>query len=623
MRNALLLWLLISPLALAGFWLLMAGRGYLKIKYLGAAALLACNGILALLATRSASPTDALCLFSHPSAGEMCVLMDTSSMKLIALLYLSMSILIATRVNSLAISPIQASFLFASLSAGSLALMAEHFLLRYIALELAAIWFLIELFLAFQGEEMQIRRSISAFINLRVGDSGLLIAIFLMLSASGSFIIMRSLKGALALSHDHLAITIFGLVLAVWVKLGTWPLNWWSRIGAHLHASLFTWFCRLLIPVMGGYLLYRSAALIMALPSIARLVFILASVCALTSAVIRIFQKAYRDTILANQSYASCLLLGLAATDNDNQLLPAMISFLVVRILIDLLRHTEEEFDAQIENRRIMGLLAVRMLELLLFMPLIFIISAPDKSIVWLLMLWTGFGLQALLTGGKMDMYFFARSDNTRPIKAILQTGGLICASAAGAFFLHQTALLWMQSDHQLWPIQFHNQTWHTCIVMIIGIFLATLLLTAVRYAQKSPALKSLAYQTSQAIIKLIPQHTETGGARDYLDQTPVLVRAYRRVMRFLQESDDIFDQYPRLISAFERMVQFIYDRVEQFTSVDIWQNLQETLFNLARRLQNLHTGKVRMNLLWVIALLVIMVVLYLSGHLDVINALG
>lgn len=623
MVNLVLLWLLISPLALAEGWLALAGRGLQRIKYLGAALLIGLSGLLALLVVHLPQPPEPLCLFTHPSAGEMCVRVDASSLKLIALLNLMMAILIGSRMHTLAITPVQASFLFASLSAGNMALLSEHFLLRYIALELAAIWFLIELFLAFKGEESQIRQSISAFINLRVGDAGLLIAIFLMLSASGSFIIMRSLEGALGLRADHLAITISGLVLAVWVKLGIWPLNWWARIGGHLHATLFTWFCRLLIPVLGGYLLYRSAVLIAAAPDLANLIAILACLSALLSTLIRIFHSAYRDTILANQSFASCLLLGLAATGRGDQILPALISFLAARLLIDMLRHTEVEFNAQQKSIRTMWLLGARMLELILFIPLIFHIASGFNQGVWIWLLWMGLGVQMLLNAGKLDIFFMTKGKGKQPVKAVLQTSGMIGLAALGALTLHHLSRIWTDQDHSLWPMNIFNQSPQAYGMVLSSFLCAGILLWLVKYLQKSPALKALLHQTAETVEKMLPKHMQAVSRQDVLNQTPLLVRVYRKGMRFLGEREDIFDQYPRLIRMFSKMTRFLYERVEQFTSVDIWRKLQESVIHLARRLQEMHTGKLRLNLIWVVVVLVILVVLYLSGRLDVIYAHG
>ncbi len=121
----------------------------------------------------------------------------------------------------------------------------------------------------------------------------------------------------------------------------------------------------------------------------------------------------------------------------------------------------------------------------------------------------------------------------------------------------------------------------------------------------------------------MLPKHMQAVSRQDVLNQTPLLVRVYRKGMRFLGEREDIFDQYPRLIRMFSKMTRFLYERVEQFTSVDIWRKLQESVIHLARRLQEMHTGKLRLNLIWVVVVLVILVVLYLSGRLDVIYAHG
>ncbi len=621
MAHFVLLWLLLSPLVLALAWVLLAGRGLQRVKYLGAAALTAFSGLLALLAANR--PAGPLCLFSHPSAGAMCVLPEPSALRLCALLCLLLAALIAARSNTLTISPLQAAFLFASLSAGCLALVSEHFLLRYIALELAAIWFLIELFLAFQGEDAQMRRSISAFINLRVGDAGLLIAIFLMYSASGNFNIARSLEAAPQLNANNLALTAAGLLLATWVKMGAWPLNWWARTGERLHASLFTWFCRLLIPVLGGYLLYRSTVLIPAVSGLGGLLLLGASACALGSALIRIFQNSYRDTILANQSYTACLLLCLAGAGAGAQILPALASFLLARLVIDLLRHTEQRFIAQQCSQRTQWLLWARMLELLLFVPLVIHAAQSAPQGIWTFLLWSGFGLHFLLTAGKIDLYFLTQEGGGWAFRPEARAAGLVILSGGGAWILHHSTRLWMLGGHRIWQPQHVSQVAPLLPLMLAGMLSAGMILLGIKLAQKSPALAVFTGQTAGIINGLIAKKTAQGKVQDVFDQTPYLMRTYQRLMDFLYDRKDIFDQYPRLIRGYEKMIRFLYETVEHFTSVEIWRNLQNTLFALARRLQQLHTGKLRLNLVWVVLLLVLLVVLYLSGRLDVINSYG
>ena len=600
MAQLTLLWLLICPLVLSLAWLLLAGRGLQHLKYLGASALIASSGLLALAASYSTTLVSPVCLFTHPSAGSMCMLAEPSPLRLCALLCFLLAALIAIRHRSMTITPLQASFLFASLSAGCLALVSEHFLLRYIALELAAIWFLIELFLAFRGEDVQMRHSVSAFINLRVGDVGLLIGIFLLYSVSGSFIIQRSLASILLLNPVNRALATGGLLLAAWVKLGAWPLNWWVRIGERLHASLFSWFCRLLIPILGGYLLYRSADLIQVSPNLKTVLLAAASLCALGSALIRVFQTAYRDTILANQSYSACVLLCLAGTGASGQILPALASFLVVRLVTDLLRGVEERFQTGQRRKKTRWLLWARMLELLLSAPLVIHAAQNALPRPWTWLLWMAFGLQFLLTAGKMDVFFLAMEPESRSPRPAMRTFGLMLLSAAGAYILHHLTRWWLSVGHTLWQPDWFSQSSSHVALMLAGIATAAVILLSIKLAQNSPALVAVARQAGAAFSVLSRRETAKG-----------------------LELTDVFDQYPHLLQGFGRLSHFLYQRVEHFTSVEVWHKLQSVLFAAARRLQGLHTGRVRLNLVWVMVLLAILVGLYLSGSLDVINPRG
>jgi hypothetical protein len=180
-----------------------------------------------------------------------------------------------------------------------------------------------------------------------------------------------------------------------------------------------------------------------------------------------------------------------------------------------------------------------------------------------------------------------------------------------------------MLGGHRIWQPQHVSQVAPLLPLMLAGMLSAGMILLGIKLAQKSPALAVFTGQTAGIINGLIAKKTAQGKVQDVFDQTPYLMRTYQRLMDFLYDRKDIFDQYPRLIRGYEKMIRFLYETVEHFTSVEIWRNLQNTLFALARRLQQLHTGKLRLNLVWVVLLLVLLVVLYLSGRLDVINSYG
>jgi hypothetical protein len=54
---------------------------------------------------------------------------------------------------------------------------------------------------------------------------------------------------------------VLGLLVAVWVKTGTWPLGGWLRAAPELASSARAWLFMIVMPTLGLYLLYRVVPL--------------------------------------------------------------------------------------------------------------------------------------------------------------------------------------------------------------------------------------------------------------------------------------------------------------------------------------------------------------------------
>ncbi|MDY7040563.1 MAG: proton-conducting transporter membrane subunit, partial [Chloroflexota bacterium] len=115
-----------------------------------------------------------------------------------------------------------------------------------------------------------IRLARNSYFILRVGDAGLLVAILMLMEASGTLSISPALEFAVnagrgtggVLDTASFYWIVAGFLLAVWVKLGGWPFHIWSQSGRRLSLASQTWLYATVMPNLGTYLLYRVTPLL-------------------------------------------------------------------------------------------------------------------------------------------------------------------------------------------------------------------------------------------------------------------------------------------------------------------------------------------------------------------------
>ena len=153
-------------------------------------------------------------------------------------------------------------FLFV-LTTANIAFMAGNFLLRYVALEIAALAIAVIVLL-----ETGSRNSKFLYLGFRLADVGLLAAILLLNASGAPLDIAKALTMALHLPPITLIWISAGFLLAVWVKIGIWPLLIWQKAAAATESKLIkAWFLSTVMTNLGMYLLYRTAPLITQLDS--------------------------------------------------------------------------------------------------------------------------------------------------------------------------------------------------------------------------------------------------------------------------------------------------------------------------------------------------------------------
>lgn len=151
--------------------------------------------------------------------------------------------------------------ILAALAATGMALLSGHFLLRYAALEIAALCVALAPLAEVRGEHGT-SLTFPVYLLLRIGDAGLLSAVVTLWGMAGTLDIGPALAAAFGLPGPAARIAAAGLLLASWVKIGAWPFQAWVSVGRRLEPRSEAWLYAIVLPNLGLYLLYRVVPLL-------------------------------------------------------------------------------------------------------------------------------------------------------------------------------------------------------------------------------------------------------------------------------------------------------------------------------------------------------------------------
>ena len=207
------------------------------------------------------APPATFCISWLASAGPMCVTFERSALTIILFSSIPLLIILVNRSSSIS-SVVERGLLLIAYSNLQVALISDHFMLRYAALEFVGLCITAAALLFTSPKEKRWSSTKQVFINLRIGDLALLVAIFLMFTISGSFGIAKNFDNALLGSTNIQLIVSACLLTAIWVKMAVWPLNRWRGAAGTIGRSSRLWLLDICTPLLGAYLLYRSAPLL-------------------------------------------------------------------------------------------------------------------------------------------------------------------------------------------------------------------------------------------------------------------------------------------------------------------------------------------------------------------------
>jgi NADH:ubiquinone oxidoreductase subunit 5 (subunit L)/multisubunit Na+/H+ antiporter MnhA subunit len=256
--------------------------------------------------------------------------------------------------------------LLLALTGANAALLADHFLLRYVALEVAALCILL-IPLAEKPIPAADPSARGGYLLLRLGDAGLLAAILILWRAAGTLRIDPALDAGKALGSIPLGWAAAGLALAVWVKLGGWPFHTWSQTGRRLSLASQAWLYATVVPNLGLYLLYRITPLLAYAGPVRATALWIGAIGALLAALLALAQPEPRAALVHVGAAQGGLMLVVAAAGVKSAVWLGLLALTPLRLLLFLAADAAQKAKSTMPRRVATGLLVFGGLALLAF----------------------------------------------------------------------------------------------------------------------------------------------------------------------------------------------------------------------------------------------------------------
>jgi len=608
----------------------------------------------ALVASFSASPLR-FCITWQPSAGEMCLLFEKSSLLLVLLVCSSLLLVIAIHHSQTSVtSSSQLGLALVSISAANIAFLTEHFLLRYAALEAVGLCVVGAALVLSRSNKKAWDNAKLVFLNFRLGDIGLLAAILLFYANTSTFNISQNFNLAAQLPLTIRVILTAGLLSAVWIKMAIWPLDFWADNCSSLPPRMRTWFVDLLLPSLGAYLLYRTSPLLLSNNGISQWVVFFGCAAAITKV---FFTSTNNKGVLLNRNplnFSSVCLVILAAFADQKTLWAFMIFWIFTRLVFLLVSLEQELAPTRQKTQPPIIYFASQLL--LLGFSLIALWQAAIPVLISPLLttaLWTTWWMQLI----RVLKFNFPLENTGRlkpnkgKIKKILQTtltglllAGTCAASLTGTVYLLTLQVkgkgIWIIPDRayfQFFPLISFN-FWISLILAIFGYFFL---------ADKSADFKKLAktLENSLHLRKRPSMEKETGSNPDPLDFTASISSFFMAIGTYLYKtiehgSTSFFSKYfistatyiyeniehgsiEKLVKGIQKVFHFLFNKVEKFTSVDLWVHTLRSVIDSSHRVQRMHPGLLRVNLVWLLIFIIILVLIAISPNNGLIISTG
>ncbi|MFP3896966.1 MAG: proton-conducting transporter membrane subunit [Anaerolineales bacterium] len=255
--------------------------------------------------------------------------------------------LLATMSHAQDFSPLIGALMLLALAAASAAFLADHFLARYVVLEIVALCIALAILVKMQTRQ-GVRLAGGNYLLLRLGDAGMLIGVLLLMDATGTLQIAPSLEqGSALIEGTPLAVrlrwAVGGFLLAVWVKLGGWPFHLWKRTGLQLPPNAQIWLYATVMPSLGIYLLYRVTPLVAMAGPLHDAILWIGSGGAVLAGLAALRHRGVRVSLIYQETVQAGLLLFVAAAGVKEAIWLSLFVMATLRLLLflaaDVTRH--------------------------------------------------------------------------------------------------------------------------------------------------------------------------------------------------------------------------------------------------------------------------------------------
>jgi len=251
--------------------------------------------------------------------------------------------LLGTASRGVEFRPLSGAVMLLALASANVAFLADHFLARYVALEVVALCVALAPLVEVR-EPASTRLAWNTYLLLRIGDAGLLAAILILGDASGTLSIDPALESVLSsigrtgneLDAVRLGWMMAGFVLAVWVKLGGWPFHLWTQTGRRLSLASQAWLYAAVVPNLGAYLLYRVTPLLALAGPLQIAALWLGAGAAALATLIALTQADVRAALVYVGAAQGGLALFTAATGNKPAVWMGLLALTPLRLLLFL-----------------------------------------------------------------------------------------------------------------------------------------------------------------------------------------------------------------------------------------------------------------------------------------------
>lgn len=570
------------------------------------------------------------CVSWQPNAGEMCIGFGKSA--LIIVLIVSVSLLILFLLadgKKKQYSAYQIAFAFLSLVLANIAFLTEHFLMRYAALELVGLCVVLGGWLLAESKKKIWQAIKTIFINFRIGDVGLLIAIFLMYAHSGTLNIDRNFTDiTLAESRIQSAVA-FSLTVTVWVKMAVFPFDRWRDACSDFPAMLRTWFTKIIMPALGAYLLYRIIPILQANPTTAT--WIVGVTCGFFLIKKTFYPHKDRGTALEQEMdlFSSLNLLLLAASVEQKQGWSFLVLWLSIRAITALINTRQAARSPG--SRFISAWVAYLPHFLTLGFSLITLwhVSQLTNPLPRLILFLSFFFF--LLQFIQLQKRIKEHNEGLRQSRNIYKNNlainlaniivTIILLALLNILLFHVTELV---KGTGFWVVSIPGSVkdgpyllLYFCLAFIASqIFL--------KISQKTGKWRE---KTGSSIQAFFQGHHRAARKddpcrADVLDVSRAFSSINGKIARFIYDTFER-DLFENLVKAVKQFVEFLFRTVEKYTSTDFWNRSLQSIMRISRNMQRMNPGLMRLNLLWFFVFIVILIVIVIGFNSGALNLIG